>query len=171
MVNKTQVCNLKIWIKETLSLSKAREVISENIILLKYQKDAITAALNGKDALMLWLTTLTESWIYQALLFIVSRDTSQTPHLSSWWRFYWCADHEFYARLGMWNCKSVWPSDKFVRKLMLMHKHESSIAKTLIEEFVSTEGKSSMKKESLQDEGSVTKFSYQMLLWISCKVT
>ena len=85
--------------------------------------------------------------------------------------FYWCADHEFYARLGMWNCKSVWPSDKFVRKLMLMHKHESSIAKKLIEEFVSTEGKSSMKKESLQDEGSVTKFSYQMLLWISFKVT
>ena len=47
---------------------------------------------------------------------------------------------------------------------MLMHKHESSIAKKLIEEFVSTEGKSSLKKESLQDEGSVTKFSYQMLL-------
>ena len=39
--------NLKIWIKETLSLSKARGVITENILLLKYQKQAITAALNG----------------------------------------------------------------------------------------------------------------------------
>ena len=171
MVNKTHVCNLKIWIKETLSLSKTRGVISENIILLKYQKDAITAALNGKDTLMLWLTTLRESRIYQALLFIVSRDTSQTPHLSSWWRFYWCADHEFYARLGMWNCKSVWPSDKFVRKLMLLHKHESSIAKKINWRICFKRDKVQMKKESLQGEGSVTKFSYQMLLWISCKVT
>ena len=29
----------------------------------------------------------------------------------------------------------------------------------------------SKKKESLQDEGSDMKFSYQMLPWISCKVT
>ena len=48
MLNRTQVCNLNIWIKGTLSLSKARGVITENILLLKYQKQAITAALNGQ---------------------------------------------------------------------------------------------------------------------------
>ena len=48
VLNTTQVCNLKNWIKETLSLSKAREVITENILLLKYQIQAITAALNGQ---------------------------------------------------------------------------------------------------------------------------
>ena len=47
MANRIQVCNLKIWIKET-SLSKARGVVTENILLLKYQKQAITAALNGQ---------------------------------------------------------------------------------------------------------------------------
>ena len=38
MANETQTCNIKIWIKETLSLSKARVVIIEIILLLKYQK-------------------------------------------------------------------------------------------------------------------------------------
>ena len=37
--------------------------------------------------------------------------------------------------------------------------------------FFSSESKSIKKKESLQDESSDTKFSCQMLLWISCKVT
>ena len=41
------MCNLKIWIKEALSFSKARGVITENILLLKYQKQSIAAALNG----------------------------------------------------------------------------------------------------------------------------
>ena len=40
------MCNLKIWVKETFSFSKARGVITENILLLKYQKQATTAALN-----------------------------------------------------------------------------------------------------------------------------
>ena len=46
MANRTQVCNLKVWIKETLSLSKVRGVIAENII--KTSKKAIAAALNGQ---------------------------------------------------------------------------------------------------------------------------
>ena len=79
MTNRTQVCNLnnlKIWIKETLSLSKPKGVIIENILLLKYQKQAITSALNVEDALMLLPTALMKSWIYQVLPFNVSRDTS-----------------------------------------------------------------------------------------------
>ena len=53
----------------------AREVIIENILFSKYQEQAITAALNGEDALMLMLTALRKSWIYQMLPFIVNRDT------------------------------------------------------------------------------------------------
>ena len=58
MANKTQVCNLKTWIKGKLLLSKARGIITENILLLKYQIQAITAELNGKDALILLTTAL-----------------------------------------------------------------------------------------------------------------
>ena len=50
--------NLKTWIKSKLLLSKARGIITENILLLKYQIQAITAELNGKDALMLLTTAL-----------------------------------------------------------------------------------------------------------------
>ena len=83
-VNRTQVCNLKIWVKGKLSLSKARGVITENILLLKYQKQAITAALNVQynqwniknNILMLLPTALRKLWIYQMLTFIVSRDIS-----------------------------------------------------------------------------------------------
>ena len=53
------------------SLPKARVVITENILLLKYQKQVITAALNGQynqsniksNTLMLLPTTLRKSWI------------------------------------------------------------------------------------------------------------
>lgn len=58
-----QECNLKIWIKKTLSLSKAREVIAENILLLKYQTQVITPALNGTDALILLAIALRKLWI------------------------------------------------------------------------------------------------------------
>ena len=83
-VNRTQVCNLKIWVKEKLSLSKARVVITENILLLIYQKQAITAVLNVQynqwniknNILMLLPTALRKLWIYQMLTFIVSRDIS-----------------------------------------------------------------------------------------------
>ena len=36
--------------------------------------------------------------------------------------FYWRTDHEFYISLGISNCKSVWSTDKFVRKMMLLCK-------------------------------------------------
>ena len=48
MLKKTQVCHPKTWIKETLSLSKARGAITVDILLLKYQKQAVAAALNGQ---------------------------------------------------------------------------------------------------------------------------
>ena len=52
------------------------------MLLLKYQKQAITAALNGQynqsniknNTLMLLPTALRKSWIYQILPIIVSRD-------------------------------------------------------------------------------------------------
>ena len=127
MANKTQVCNLKIWIKEIFSLSKARGVITENILLLKYQKQAITSALNGKDAFMLLPTALRKSCIYQVLAFIVSQVTTPIWNKAPGREFYWSADHEFYTRLVIWNCKSVWSTDKFVWKLMLLRKNESSL--------------------------------------------
>ena len=48
---------------------------------------------------------------------------------------------------------------------MLFRKNESSLEKNSYTEgfFFSSESKSSKKKESLQNEGSDTKFSYQML--------
>ena len=79
---------------------------------------------------------------------------------------------EFYTRLGIWNCTSVWSTDKFIRKLMLLRKNESSLEKNnFTEQCFSSKSKSSNKKESLQDEESDTKFTYQMLPWILCKVT
>ena len=61
MARRAKVCDLKIWIKGA-SLLTARGVIAENI-LLKYQKQAITAALNVEDVVMLLPTFLRELWI------------------------------------------------------------------------------------------------------------
>ena len=54
---------MKIWVKKILSFSKVRGVITENILLLKYQKHAIKAALNGKDAVILLAAVLRKLWI------------------------------------------------------------------------------------------------------------
>ena len=53
----------------------------------------------------------------------------------------------------------------FVRKLMLLHKNESSLEKQQFHGriFFSSKSKSSKIKESLQDEGSDAKLIYQML--------
>ena len=131
MLNRTRLCNLKIWIKETLSLSKARGVIRENILLLKYQKQAITAALNGQhnqsniknDTVMLLPNALKKSWIYQMLPFILQK-----------WELF---------------------------------RKKKTIS---LKDFFSSKSKSRLQ-ESLQDEDIDTKFSYQMLSWILCKVT
>ena len=97
MANRTWVYNLKILIRET-SFLKTRGVITENILLLKYQKKAITAALYGGDALML-LPIALKSWIHKLLPFIVSRDTPPIRNKVFDRKFYWSADHEFYSRL------------------------------------------------------------------------
>ena len=59
--NGTQACNLKIWIKEILPILKARGVVIENILLLKYQKQAIITTLNREDVIMLLPTALRKS--------------------------------------------------------------------------------------------------------------
>ena len=104
-----QLCDLKNWIK-------ARRVITENILLLKYQKQAITSALNVEDTFLLLPIALRKSWIYQ-----VSPLISSTPFISSSptknkvpnREFYWSADHEFYARLGIWKFKSMWSAENW----------------------------------------------------------
>ena len=130
-------------------MSKARGVITENVLLLKYQKQAITATLNRADALMFLLTSLGKSRIYQVLLFIISRVTLSSGNKFLDREFYWSADHEFYSRLGIWYCKLIWSGDKFVWKLILLHKSESSLK--------NNKSKSSKKMKSLQDKGSDTK--------------
>ena len=129
MTNRTQVCNLKIWIKGALSLSKARGVITENILLMKYIKQAIIAALNGEDTHMLLPTALRKCWICQVLHFIVNQDTSLIRNKVPNQEFDWGSSHGFYSRLGVWTCKSVWSVKKFVRKFMLLFKNESSLEK------------------------------------------
>ena len=76
----------------------ARGVITENILFSNYQEQAITAALNGEDALMLMLTALRKSWIYQMLPFIVNRDTLLIENKVPDGECYWSAKHEFYFR-------------------------------------------------------------------------
>ena len=67
--------------------------------------------------------------IYQMLPFIFSRDISPIGNKVPDREFYWSANYEFYSRFGIWNCKSVWPADRFVRKLILLRKNESSLEK------------------------------------------
>ena len=161
-------CTLKIWIKETLPLSKDRGIITKNIISLKYQKLAIAVSLNGKDGLMLLPTALKKLWIYK-----VNRNTSLIGNIVPDREFHWSSDHEFYTRLRIWNWKSVWSTAISIRKPMLLCKNESSLKRKQFHWriFYSSESKSSKTKESLQDDGSHTKFSYQILPCISCKVT
>ena len=57
MTNRTQASKKEFWNEEASTFLKGREVITENISLLKYQKQAMTAALNEGDALMLLLNS------------------------------------------------------------------------------------------------------------------
>ena len=57
MTNRTQASKKEFWNEEASTFLKGREVITENISLLKYQKQAMTAALNGGDALVLLLNS------------------------------------------------------------------------------------------------------------------
>ena len=108
--NRTQVCNLK---KETLLLSKVGIVVTT----------ATTAALNWEDVLMLLPTALKKSWNIRSVAF-----HCKSGHFTDR-EFYWSADHEFYTRLGIWNGRSVWSTDRFVRKFILLHKNESFLEK------------------------------------------
>ena len=67
--------------------------------------------------------------IYEVLPFIVSRDISLIGNTVPDQEFYWSAHHEFYTRLGIWNGRSVWSTDRFVRKFILLHKNESFLEK------------------------------------------
>ena len=137
----------------------------------------ITVALNGKDVLMLLSTVSRKSWVCQVLLFIFSWNTSPIGKKSPDREFYWSVSHEFHSWLGIWNYKLVRFAYKFVWKSMLLRQNNNNnnsnekIEKkyfTFIALF-SEEWKSSQKKESLHDEGSVS--SYQMPPCISCKGT
>ena len=65
----------------------------------------------------------------QALPFIVNRDTLPIGNKIPDQKFYLSANNDLYPVLGIWTCKSTWFADKFVRKLMSLHKNESSLEK------------------------------------------
>ena len=50
-------------------MSKAKVVVTENILLFKYQKQVRIEALNGEDVAMLLPTAFKKLWIYQVLPF------------------------------------------------------------------------------------------------------
>ena len=56
------------------------------------------------------------------LPFIASRDISPIRNKVPDLECCCSTDHEFYSRMGIWNCKTVWSADKFVKKLMLLRK-------------------------------------------------
>ena len=68
----THLCSVEIGTEHTLTLLKARRISKENALLLKFQKQTITAALNRVNALMFLLMAPRKLWIYQVLPFIVS---------------------------------------------------------------------------------------------------
>lgn len=49
------MCSVEIGIEHTLTLLKARRISKENALLLKFQKQTITAALNRVNAIMFLL--------------------------------------------------------------------------------------------------------------------
>ena len=127
----------------------------------------------NNNTLMLLPNALRRSWIYQMLPFIFSQDISPIRNKVPVREFCWSVDREFYSRLGIWNCISVWSADEFAWKLMLLCKNESSLKKekSFSEGFFFKQVEISSLQESFQDESSGTKFIYQMLPWISCEVT
>ena len=72
-----------------------RGAITENMSLLKCQKQLTSVVLNRKDANMLLRTVLKKSWILQMFPFIVCRITSPIENKIPDWEFYWSTNHEF----------------------------------------------------------------------------
>ena len=64
---------------------KVRGAITGNIILLKYQKEAIAAAVIGKDILMLLPTALRKSWILECRSLLLPKIVTQ-PGLETVYR-------------------------------------------------------------------------------------
>ena len=166
-----------------MTLPKARRVITEILLLLKYQKQTITAVAMGK----MW-------WCCYYLLPLEDREyTKSCPILSV--RTLHRLGIKFligdFAGMSIMNfiteseiVNQPGLADKFIRKLMSNINFLTNLPGNVItqrwklfrkkfspKDFFSNELKSSEKKESLQGDGCETKFSYQRLPWISCRVT
>ena len=126
MVNRTQLCNLEIWNKEILSLSKSSGVITEDILLLKDKRCNNSSIKWGRYPYV-------AIYCFEKIVdiprnpFIFSQDAS--PSKIPDWDFNWSTYHEICTRCGSWNYKCAWSTDKFVRKMMLLRKSESSLQK------------------------------------------
>ena len=99
-----KLCKVDIWTEETLTFSKARGVITGFILLLKCQKQTLTACWWGRWPYVVVPTAFRILWIYQVLPFFVSLGTSSTGNKIPDREFYWAVDHEFYYELRIWNC-------------------------------------------------------------------
>ena len=99
---------MEIGIEKRSTLLKAREVIKENILLLsKYQKQVITAALNGEHIIVLLPAASGKLKMYQLLPFIVSSGNSPIRNKIPHRQFYCSAHQELYLWLGISDCKST----------------------------------------------------------------
>ena len=104
LANRTQVCNLEIWIKKTLSLPKLRGVIRENIIM-EISKTGNNSSIKWGRCPYVVTYCLEKIMDIPSSAFFVSRAISSIENSDR--KFCWSADLEFCTRLGIWNCKSV----------------------------------------------------------------
>ena len=79
---------------------KAKEVITENILLLKYQKADNSNSIRWENVLMLFCTARENRgrFLFVMLFFIFSRDTSPIENKTPDREFYWshCTKNEFF---------------------------------------------------------------------------
>ena len=68
ITNRTLVCNLDLDLRKCYHCQK-RDKYNRKYITIEILKQVIRAELNGEDALILLLTTLRKSWIYQMLVY------------------------------------------------------------------------------------------------------
>ena len=153
------MCNQKIWIKRTLSLSKERGVITKKVLLLKYQKQARTASLNMEDALMLLPTALRKLWIYQVLPFIVSRNILPIGNKFLIGDFDGMLIINFFPDLE--SEIVVWSVDKFIRKLM---KKKVSFKELFFQASRNPVRKRNVYKTKLVIQNSATKYYHKFHL-------
>ena len=118
---KQWLCNVEIWIEETLTLLKVRRVVTEITLLLKYQKQTVAGVLMEKMPSCCCYRLSLEDRGYTKCCPLLLDWTFHRSNKITYHEFYWRAGHEFYYGLGIWNCKS-W-------KLMLLRKSKSSLEK------------------------------------------